>query len=308
MKLTVSLSPHLRAKDTTMSIMRDVLIALSPAAIFAVYRFGAWAGVLMFIAVISAIAFEAVYCKIIKKSITVNDLSAAVTGLLIAFNLPASAPWWMPIVGSAFAIIIVKQLFGGIGCNFLNPALAARAFLVISWPVRMADYSIGASAITGATPLVNPEGINHLSLFMGEIGGAIGEVSKILLLAGALYLVVRKVITLWIPASIIITIMLCSFVTGLLLPEYSGSILADPIYQTLSGGLILGSFFMATDYSTSPITKNGKIIFGVLIGLIIYLIRTFGSYPEGTSFAILIMNLAVPLLDKLLKPKAFGRT
>lgn len=301
---TVSSSPHIRTKTTVQTIMRDVLIALLPAAIAAVYFFKIQALLIMLVSVVSSMAFEALWQKLMKQKITVLDLSAAVTGLLIAFNLPPSAPLWLPVVGSAFGIIIVKQFFGGIGQNIMNPALAARAFLLASWPVQMTTWTV--DGVSGATALgILKEGNGTLpglfDAFVGNIGGCIGETSALALLAGGLYLLYKHVITWHIPVIYIGTVSVLTLVLG-----RNGFMSGDFVYEILIGGLMLGAFFMATDYTTSPMTKKGQIIFALGCGLLTSVIRIYGGYPEGVSYSILIMNLFVPLIDKYVTPRVFG--
>lgn len=315
--LTVSPSPHIRHGDTTRSIMLDVIIALTPALIWGVISFGLRALTVVLISVAFSVLFEYGFEKILKRPVTVGDFSAALTGLLLGLNLPASVPYWMPIVGAFFAIVVVKQLFGGIGKNFLNPALAARVFL-FAWPAEMTNFtapfsrmSIFASsdaidALASATPLASlktgtlPD-ISLTDLILGKCGGTIGEVSTVLLLLGGIYLLVRRVISWHTPVAFIGTVALLT----LIFPQNS-DVLAFTASELLSGGLILGAFFMATDYATTPITAKGRLIFGVGCGLITVFIRYFGGYPEGVSFSILIMNTLVYYIDKFTKPRAFG--
>ena len=315
-KWRVSSSPHIRTAHTTRAIMLDVVIALIPAGIAGVWIFGARAAVIIALSVASAVFWEALAQKIMKKPITVSDLSAVITGLLLAYNLPTSAPFWVPVVGTGVAIILVKQIFGGIGHNFVNPALAARAILIVSWTgllsgTAFVDASVSAAAgatdaASFATPLATTGASDYSlwQLFIGDIPGCIGEVSKLALLAGAAYLLWRRVIDWRIPFSMLGTVFIMSWIS-------SGTLTGDvssPVYQMLSGGLILGAFFMATDYATSPITATGRIIMGVGCGLLLFLIRSYSAnYPEGFTFAILIMNLATPLIDRFTRPKVFGR-
>ncbi len=303
--LTVSPSPHIRHEDTTRSIMLDVLIALAPALVWGVYRFGPRVLLLTAIAVLSSVLFEFLFCRIMKRPDTVGDLSACVTGVLIAFNLPATAPVWLPVVGSAFAILIVKELFGGIGKNIVNPALAARVFLFLSWSVRMSDFPV-LDGVASATPLKALKAgelpsVSRADLFLGNYSGCIGEVSTLLILAGGLYLLFRRVITWHIPVAYLGTVALITFI-------FSGN--ADHFgfmfAELFSGGLMLGAVFMATDYATSPVTPRGRLIYGVGCGLITVFVRTFGGYAEGVSFAILIMNLLAWQIDKWGRPRPFG--
>lgn len=316
--LKVTSSPHMRHEDTTRLIMLDVIIALCPALVWAVYLFGARALTLTAVSVGSAVLFEYLYRLIMNKSNDIGDLSAAVTGMLLAFCLPVSVPLWMPAVGSFFAIVIVKQLYGGIGKNVVNPALAARVFLFLAFPGDMARFTApseklpafslkGADIVASATPLASlKEGVappdSLLDLFLGNCAGCIGEISVLLLLAGALYLFVRKIITWQIPVCYIATVAVLSY----LFPA-SGMDAVQYVLSTLcSGGLVLGAFFMATDYVTSPVTYRGRIFYGIGCGLITVFIRTCGSYPEGVSFAILVMNCLAWYIDKFTRPRVFG--
>lgn len=315
-ELTVSSSPHIHGPNRTWRLMLDVIIALMPALIWAVLMFGFRALTVAGVSVAGSVFFEWAYRKIMKLDNTVGDLSSVVTGLLIAFVCPVTIPYWTILVGDFFAIVIVKQLFGGIGKNFMNPALAARAFL-LSWPVVMTTWVEDGSrpgifnpvdAVTTATPLNNlhtgalPQE-SLLDLFLGTVGGSMGEISAVLLLAGGLYLVVRKVITLRIPLSFLGTVAVLTF----LFPRGNDRVMWM-LSQLLSGGLMLGAWFMATDYVTTPITGLGQILFGLGCGVITVVIRYFGSYPEGVSYAILIMNTCVVLLDQVGRPKRFGVT
>ncbi len=305
-KLLVSSSPHIRSNESVQRIMLDVVIALTPAIIGSVYLFGLNALKLILISVASSVLFEALIQKLFKKPITITDFSAVITGILIAFNLPASAPWWLPVIGSAFAIIVVKQLFGGLGANFMNPALAARAMLMASWPVHMTNYTgTRPDVVTSATPLsimkygTGAELPTLRDMFIGNIPGVIGETSALLLLIGAVYLIIRKVIDWKIPVFYIGTTFIMLLLLGVepkLLP-----------YHILGGGLILGAFYMATDYSSSPVTPLGRIIFAVGAGILTAIIRVKGAYPEGVSYSILLMNVATPLIEKFTKPNVFGK-
>ncbi len=321
--LTVAPSPHIRGPENISFIMLDVLISLIPAMLWGVYVFGLRALAVVAISVIAAVAWEAIAQVTLKKTVTIRDLSAAVTGLLLAMNLPVTVPLWVPIVGSFIAIVVVKQLFGGIGKNFVNPALAARVFLFISFASSMSQFPAAGTRINsvamtlgegdivvGATPLAalkegNLPDVNLFDLITGSnMGGCIGEVSSLLLAAGGIYLLIRRVITWHIPLAYLGTVAALTF----LFPQYGGVAADFMLTELFSGGLILGAFFMATDYATTPVTTNGRLIFGVGCGLITVLIRYFGSYPEGVSFAILIMNLLVWYIDKLTVPKRFGGT
>ena len=303
--LAVSSSPHLRAKASTRRIMQDVCIALAPAGIAGIVIYGWNAAMLIAVSVITAVLAEFLYQKITHQPTTVGDWSAVVTGLLLAYNLPASAPWWIAAVGSFIAIVLVKQMFGGIGSNFMNPALAARAILFISWSSIMSSYPASRFAVDAtstATPLATLGGgavgtLNLWDLLIGNCGGVLGETCKLAIIAGGLYLLARQVIDWKIPVTFIATVFLCYLIKD-------GAEVA--LYQILAGGLMLGAFFMATDYATSPVTGVGKIIMGVGCGLLLFIIRAYASYPEGCSFAILFMNVATPLIDKFTMPKPFG--
>ena len=308
--LTVEPSPHIKSGVTTRRIMLDVIIALLPACIFGIYQFGANAALLLAIGVVSSVIFEWAIEKILKRKNTIGDLSAVVTGLLVSMNLPSSVPFWIPIVGAFVAIVVVKQLFGGIGKNFLNPALVARVFLFLSWSDKMASFPAprGVDTVAYATPLASltesgETGETVLDLFLGKTGGCIGEVSALLLLVGGIYLMIRRVISWHIPVCYLGTVA----VFALLLPEYGNMFsLNGMLTQLFAGGLMLGAVFMATDYVTCPITKWGRVIFGIGCGLITVLFRRFSSYPEGVSFAILVMNSLVWYIDKVTKPRVFG--
>jgi electron transport complex protein RnfD len=304
----VSGTPHVRSKESIQSIMRDVIIALVPATAAGIYYFGINALILVIAAIASAVAFEAICQKVMKKPVTVSDLSAVVTGLLLAMNLPAAAPIWVAIVGSAFAIIFGKQLFGGLGQNFINPALAGRAFLLASYPTEMTTWSVPnglevADAATYATPLAQLKA-GHLDaslgeLMLGQCGGTIGETCAIALIIGGVYLLYKHVISWKIPVIYIATVAILFGVIG-----RHG--VRMPLQEIMAGGVMLGGIFMATDYASSPVTPKGQIIFAVGAGLITYLIRTFGGYPEGVSYSILIMNCCVPLIERFTEPTIFG--
>lgn len=304
----VSTNPHVRSKDTTQTIMRDVLIALAPASIFGVYNFGLDALIRIVVGIAACMAFEALYEYLMHKKITVMDLSAAVTGLLIALNVPPTLNVGFEIIGCAFAIIIVKQLFGGLGQNFMNPALAARCFLLIAFTGPMTKFVY--DGVSGATPLaiLKPGGeaegtVSLFDMFIGKTGGVIGETSVVCLLIGAVYLLARKVISLRIPLTYVATfaVLIFLFAPG---HQFDVTYLAE---QICGGGLILGAFFMATDYVTSPITPNGKIVFGVILGLLTFIFRMFGGSAEGVSYAIIFSNLLVPLIEMVTVPKSFGK-
>lgn len=300
-KLIVSPSPHLLSKNSTSNIMFDVIVALFPALLVGIYVFGPRALIVTCVCVATCILSEFVIRKLMKRSNTVSDFSAIVTGVLLAFNLPPQIPLWVAALGSAFAIIVVKQLFGGIGQNFANPAIAARIFLVVSFGTYMTTwtapfaYRYGLDTTAGATPLTDLAGTKTLDLFLGNVGGCIGEVSALALLIGGIYLVVRRVINPFVPLTFIGTVFVFTWILG-----------EDPLKQILAGGLMLGAIFMATDYATTPATLKGKIIFAFGCGVITTLIRVFGSYPEGVSFAILLMNLVTPLIDRVTATKPVG--
>ncbi len=301
--LQVSSSPHIRSEATTQRIMLDVLIALLPAAFAGIYFFGLNAALLIAVTVLSSVAFEYLMRKVLKRSNTISDLSAVVTGLLLALNLPPDLPVWMAIVGSLFAIVIVKQLFGGLGQNFVNPALAARAFLLVSYGTKMTTWTQPLAAevdvISYATPLgVLKEGgelPGLLNMFLGRIGGSLGETSALALIIGGVYLLVRGVISWHIPVIYVGTVAVIALIAG-----------ANPFYYVLAGGLLLGAIFMATDYTTSPMTKKGVIIYALGCGALTMLFRLYTNMPEGVSYAILLMNVTVPLIDRYTKPKRFG--
>lgn len=303
----VSGTPHVRSKESIQSIMRDVIIALVPATAAGIYYFGLRALILIVAAIISAVFFEWLYEKITKKPVTINDLSAVVTGLLLAMNLPASAPVWVAIVGSAFAIIFAKQLFGGLGQNFINPALAGRAFLMASYPTEMTTWvvpnGLAADAATYATPLAQLKNgaldASLKQLVIGQVGGTIGETCAIALIIGGIYLLYKHVISWKIPVIYIATVFILFAVIG-----RHG--MRMPLQEIFAGGVMLGGIFMATDYASSPVTPKGQVIFAVGAGLLTYLIRTFGGYPEGVSYSILIMNCCVPLIERFTEPTIFG--
>lgn len=305
--LTLSPSPHIKYKDTTQTIMRDVLIALAPAFVWSVVVFGYVAALLTVLSVALCVFYEFAYQKLTKQSVTVRDLSAAVTGVLIAFNLPPTCAPWVLVFGCFFAIVVVKQLFGGIGKNIVNPAIAARIFMFVSWPGQLSVFRDAMSdAVSSATPLASlktgalPE-YGIADAFFGLIPGCIGEVSALLLLVGFAYLLIRRVISWHIPVAFIGTVA----VFALIFPE-AGTPLQSLGYQLFSGGLMLGAIFMATDYTTSPVTRAGRLINGFGCGLLTVAIRYLGAYPEGVSFAIMIMNLLVWYIDRATMPRVFG--
>ena len=302
----VSSNPHVRDNNTTTSIMLDVIIALIPATIFGVYNAGndaIHALLLILVCVGGCVFFEYIYQKLMKKDVTISDMSATLTGLLLALNLPSTFPIWMAVIGSAFAIIVVKQLYGGLGQNFMNPALGARCFLVLSFGVRMTTFVY--DGVTGPTPLAilktdgQVESIKEM--FIGNIGGTIGETSVIALLIGAAYLLIKKVIDFRIPFFYILafSIFVILFGDKTFNFEYL-------LTHLCGGGLILGAFFMATDYVTSPITPVGRIVYGIILGILTAIFRIFGPSAEGVSFAIIFGNLLVPIIDKMTRPRPFG--
>ena len=307
----VSSSPHVRSKVSTDRIMLYVIIALLPATCFGVYNFGFKALFLILVTIASCVASEALFNFIVKKDNTIGDLSCIVTGLLLALNLPVSLPWWQAVIGAVFAIVVVKCLFGGLGQNFMNPALGARCFLLIAFAANMTNFESkgGAVVYTGATPLALirenggkiPASLNVRDMLYGNIAGTIGETSVIAILIGAIILILLEVIDLKIPAAYIITFALFMFVFG---PSRFDTTYV--VAQLCGGGLMLGAFFMATDYVTSPITPMGKIVFGICCGILTGLFRCFGANAEGVSFSIILCNLLVPIIEKYTVPRAFG--
>lgn len=298
----VSSSPHVRSKDTTERIMLYVIIALLPTTLFGIYNFGYRALILILVTIASCVASEWIFNKIVHKKQTINDLSAVVTGLLLALNLPATLPWWEAVLGGVFAIIVVKCMFGGLGQNFMNPALGARCFLLIAFAANMTNFTI--DSYTGATPLAamrNGDAVNTMDMLIGRTAGTIGETSAIAILIGAIFLILMGVIDLRIPASYIIT-----FIVFMLLFSGHGADWTYITAQLCGGGLMLGAFFMATDYVTSPITPMGQIIFGICCGIFTGLFRCFGANAEGVSFAIILSNILVPMIEKYTVPRAFG--
>ncbi len=305
--LKVSAPPHISAKDDISTIMFDVILALMPAMIAGAYFFGYRAIMVVLVCVLSSVGFEQLWNKVFKKPSTVNDLSAVVSGILLGFNMPPTVPYWIPVVGSFFMIIIVKMCFGGLGHNFMNPALAGRAFLMASWPALMTHFVSpftklewwnASDVITSATPLSTEftDNITYLDLFLGNAGGCIGETSALALLLGGAYLLMRRIITWRIPLCFIATVAVLSALCG-----------ADAVAQIFSGGLMLGAIFMATDYTTSPVTPLGQIIYAIGCGALTCIIRFVGGYPEGVSYSILLMNIAAPLFDKLTPPRIYGK-
>ena len=324
-RLLVSPSPHIHSKTSTKSLMRDVVIALLPAVIVSIVFYG-WKELLgISVSVLSCVLLESLITRyMLRKPDTICDWSAAVTGVLLALNLPPTTPWWVVLIGAAVAIGVAKMTFGGLGQNVFNPALVGRVFLLISFPTYMTHWEIpqglfGLDAVTGATPLgvikeglmqggdvagiMAENGYSYSQMLLANIGGSAGEASAIALLVGFVYLLVRKVIKPWITLSVLGTVAVVSLIFSLIDPaQYTG-----PLFNLLSGGMILGACFMATDYVTSPMSTKGGIVFGVGIGFITLMIRYFGAYPEGMSFAILIMNSTVPLLNRWFHQKKYGR-
>ncbi len=305
--LKVSAPPHISSKDDVPTIMYDVILALMPAMIAGAYFFGYRALMLVLVSVLSSVGFEQLWNYVFKKKYTAYDLSAVVSGILLAFNMPVTAPLWLPVVGSMFMIIVVKMCFGGLGHNFMNPALAGRAFLMASWPSLMTRFTEPfyklewwntADAVTSATPL-NSEftgAVSKWDLFIGNVGGCIGETSALALLIGGAYLLLRRIITWRIPVCYIGTVAVISIIFG-----------HDAMFEIFAGGLMLGAIFMATDYTTSPFTPMGQIVYAIGCGILTCVIRFAGGYAEGVSYSILLMNIASPLIDKLTPPKIYGR-
>jgi Na+-translocating ferredoxin:NAD+ oxidoreductase subunit D len=324
--LTISPSPHIHAESTVKSLMYGVIIAMMPALLVSFWVFGLGAVYVTLLAVLSCVLFEYLIVRyLLQRPSSIWDGSAVITGILLAFNVPSNLPWWAVILGSLFAMGVGKLAFGGLGNNPFNPALVGRVFLLISFPVQMTSWPLPiesrwqlTDATTGATPLaVIKEGVDagrsvpelmqevpgYFQLFLGGLGGSIGEISGLALLLGFLYMIYRKIVTWHTPAAMLGTMVLITGVLWLIDPQRY----ADPAFHLLSGGLLLGAFFMATDYVTSPMTPRGMLIYGACIGLLTAVIRVFGSYPEGVSFAILIMNGFVPLINKYVKPRRFGK-
>lgn len=307
----VSSSPHVRAKDSTSKIMLIVAAALLPASLFGIWNFGFKALVLIMVTIASCVVSETIFNLIVHKKNTIGDFSAVVTGLLLALNLPVGLPWWEAVIGSVFAIIIVKCLFGGLGQNFMNPALGGRCFLLIAFAADMTNFAVkkgGVDVYSGATPLAQireagqiPAGLNVMDMLVGKTAGTIGETSVIAILIGAIILILCGIIDLKIPGAYIITFAIFMFLFGA-----SHFDINYVVAQLCGGGLMLGAFFMATDYVTSPITPRGKIIFGICCGILTGLFRCFGANAEGVSFAIILSNLLVPIIEKYTVPRAFG--
>jgi len=316
-RVLVSSSPHIKASSSTRRIMLDVLFALVPAMFCGVLFFGFRALFIVAVSIASCVCFEYIWQRALHKKTMIGDLSAVVTGALLGLNLPVTAPWWLPVIGAFFAIVIVKQMFGGLGSNFMNPAMASRAFLLASWPVLMTrfvqPFSVGflipQDVISSATPLAmlkEGEFANlpqFLDMFLGNMGGCIGETSALALVLGGLYLLCRRVISWHIPVSFVGTVAVLALVFADGMPP-----LESALYYVLSGGLLLGAIFMATDYVTSPMTRKGQLFMGIGCGLVTFLIRRCGGYPEGVTYGILLMNIATPLIDKLCRPVKFGAT
>ena len=306
----VSSSPHVRAKDSTSRIMLYVIIALLPTSLFGIYNFGLKALLLILITIATCVATEWVFDKIVHKKNTIGDLSAVVTGLLLALNLPVSLPWWEAVIGGVFAIAIVKCIFGGLGQNFMNPALGARCFLLIAFAADMTNFNVtrnGVDVYSGATPLAliresGVSAVNVRDMLIGNTAGTIGETSVIAILIGAIILILLGVIDLKIPGAYIITFAVFMFFFGASRFDFS-----YVVAQLCGGGLMLGAFFMATDYVTSPITPKGKIIFGICCGLLTGIFRCFGANAEGVSFSIILSNILVPLIERFTVPRAFGQ-
>ena len=302
----VSSSPHVRNNDTTQRIMRDVAIAMLPATAYGVYQFGLYSLLIVILTVVSCVVSEYVWEKAMKKPVTVYDCSAVVTGMILALNMPPEIPFWIPMLGGVFAIIVVKQLYGGLGQNFMNPALAARCFLLISFAGSMNSFSsakLGFDSLSGATPLAQlraGETVNLMDLIIGRIPGTIGEVSVIALLIGGIYMIARKVLSPRSPLIYIGTVAVFVFVFGGFDVQYMLS-------EICAGGLVFGAFFMATDYVTSPITPKGQVVYGLILGILTGTFRLWGASPEGVSYAIILSNLMVPLIERVTLPTAFGK-
>ena len=314
-KVKVTAAPHVRSTNSVAKVMTHVIVALIPALAVGVYYYGLYSLVVVLVCVISAVGFEALAQKLMKKKISVSDMSAALTGMLLGMNLPPTVPLWLPIIGAGFAVVIVKQLFGGTGQNFMNPALGSRAFLMASWPALMTRFTLSSAgawssiatpdAVSSATPLAALASGSDLpglwNTFIGNVGGVIGEASALALILGGIYLLVKKVITWHIPITYIGTVAVLTYLLG---PNSFS--LSSVGYHMVGGGLMLGAFFMATDYSSGPIDRKAQLVYGVGCGVLTSVFRLFGPSAEGVSYAILIMNLAVPLLDKAFKPRLYG--
>ncbi len=300
MGLRLSTAPHIRSHNSTRRLMVNVLLALLPAAVAGVYYFGFDALFTLFISMASAVFFEYIWQKLAKTPVRVGDFSALLTGLILGLILPPTAPWWLAVIGSAFAIIIVKQLFGGIGDNFLNPAMAARAALLASWPARMTAYVAvsrfsEADAVASATPLSLKIEPTLWQFFIGDVPGTIGETCKLAILLGLAFLLITRTVSWRIPVITLATVFACSWLFG-----------SDPVTAVLSGGMLFAAVFMATDYATSPMSSRAQIPYAIGIGLITAVIRAYGSYPEGVTYAVLLMNILAPLLDRFMPHKIYG--
>ncbi|MBQ2661500.1 MAG: RnfABCDGE type electron transport complex subunit D [Clostridia bacterium] len=303
MKLYISTPPHIRTNKDTKRIMLDVIIALLPTTLAGIYFFGYRAAIVLAVACVTAVLAEFIWQKLAHQPVRTGDLSALVTGLILGLNLPPTAPWWLACIGSIIAIILVKQLFGGIGHNFMNPAMAARGVLIVSWPALMTAYTLPSvfpalDAVTSATILSDAQvaaNYTYMDMFLGNIPGSIGEVSKAAILLGLLYMLIRGVVSWRIPVVFMgVFAALSAIFTG------------DALSACLTGGVLFGAVFMATDYTTSPMSRLGQFIYAAGCGLMVALIRNFGAYPEGVTFAILLMNIVTPLLDKYIKPRIYG--
>lgn len=309
--LIVSYAPHIRDEESVKGTMLDVIIALMPALIIGIYYFGLRALAVVAVSAAACVAFETIWNYIIKKPNTAGDLSAVVTGILLAFCCPPSVPIWMVIIGDLFAMVVVKGFFGGLGQNVVNPALAARAFMMACWPVEMTKFTMphmnlfSADVVSTATPLANyklGEAVpTYYDMLFGNIPGCIGEVSAVFLIIGGIYLLMRKTITPTIPLTYILSVGIFGYIFN-----KSGMFEGDFVFSMLSGGVILGGIFMATDYTTSPVTQMGQFVYALLAGFITVIIRTYGGYPEGATYAILLANITVPLIDRYIRPKKFG--
>ncbi len=314
-KLFVSASPHVVKNESIATIMWTVNIALLPAGVIGIYIFGFYSFWLIFVSIVSAVLTEWLIQKARRQKVTVSDGSAFMTGLLLAYNLPPHCPLWIGVIGSFFAIAVAKQAFGGLGRNIFNPALAARAFLMSAWPHHLTTFTkpFVYDVVTQATPLsllkegkahsVIDMGLSYWDLFIGNKGGSLGEVCVLALLLGGLYLLYKRIITWHVPISFILTVGIFTWIFG----SKEGFLKGDYLFHVLSGGLILGAFYMATDYVTSPITKKGQVVFGICCGLLTCVIRLWGGYPEGVCYAILVMNSAVPLIDRFVLAKRYGK-
>ncbi|MBQ3425265.1 MAG: RnfABCDGE type electron transport complex subunit D [Clostridia bacterium] len=301
MNLHRSPAPHVHSPQSTRSLMLNVLIALAPCTVFGVWRFGPSALMVLVVATASAVAAEAVWQKLTRQRVLMSDLSAAVTGLILGLNLPPRAPWWLAVTGSVFAVILVKGLFGGLGDNFVNPALAARAMLLASWPKFMTAWSgpVGwgssVDAVSVATPLAAPAGFTVSQLFLGDIPGSIGEVCKLAILIGLVWLLVTKTVTWRIPVVMVASTFLFSWLFG-----------KDPLSAILSGGVLFAAVFMATDYVTCPMSCGGQLVYAAGAGALVAVIRSFGGYPEGATYGVLLMNVLAPLLDRCFRRRVYG--